>query len=63
MFKYSPLERRFGQIKQYLYQHKSSDNAEAIIRGTGNYNDIKDLHIVHKKGDKHTPMETRPYLN
>lgn len=63
MFKYSPLERRFGQIKQYLYQHKFSDNAEAIIRGTGNYNDIKDLHIVHKKGDKHTPMETRPYLN
>lgn len=50
LFKYTPTGQKIGQIKQYLYKHNSPINTEAIISGSGNYNDIINPKYVKKSG-------------
>lgn len=50
LFKYTPTGQKIGQIKQYLYKHNSPINTEAIVSGSGSYNDIIDPKYVKKSG-------------
>lgn len=50
LFKYTPTGQKIGQVKQYLYKHNSPINTEAIVSGSGSYNDIIDPRYIKRTG-------------
>lgn len=50
LFKYTPTGQKIGQMKQYLYKHNSPITTEAIVSGSGNYNNIINPKYVKKSG-------------
>lgn len=60
LFKYTPTGQKIGQVKQYLYKHNSPINTEAIVSGSGNYNDIIDPKYVKRSGTSERTVHIKP---